>query len=144
MDIRIHATHLRSSLLGPLATPLELKPSYSYQWDELDVRTFRSEGVIARRTPEGEPRFNFPQTVWLFPDVRMDWARHANRAVQTLAVNILTNFFPERDMAAYFGTMSRRAFGNALRFAEDFILSMPPGGGHIPREIIERWIAEEF
>lgn len=143
MDIRIHATHLRRALTGPAATPLPLKSSYSYQWDELDVRTFRPEGVIARRTPEGEPRFNFPQTIWLFPQVQMDWAKHANRAVQTLAVNILTPSLPERDMAAYFGTMSRRAFDAALSFAEDFILSMPEQGGRIPRETIERWIAEE-
>jgi hypothetical protein len=120
------------------------KPSYRYHWDDLDFRTCRSLGVIARRAPNGAPCFNFPQTVWLSPKLRMDWSVRLTPAVQTLAVNVLTLWTVEQDLAACFGRTNRRAVAAADRFAGAFLLTMPDSGGCLPRELIMRWIREEI
>jgi hypothetical protein len=125
---------------GPLAS----KPSFRYRWDNLDFRTCRRLGVIARRAPDGTPRFNFPQTVWLCPDIRMDWSVRLTPAVRTLAVNILTLWIPERDFDASFGSTTRRAVAAAAPFAQAFLLMMPGNGGFLPRDLIKEWIREEL
>jgi len=119
---------------------VQLKPSYSYEWDILDVRTFRLVGVIARRAPDGTPRFNFPQTVWLYPEVSMNWSTRMNRQMRTLAVNILTPFLPPRTEKVAIGTTSLLALEQAAPFARLFLCTMPRDGGCIPRGVIQEWI----
>ena len=119
-------------------------PSYRYRWNNLDFRTCRGLGVIARRTPDGAPRFNFPQIVWLCPEVSMDWSARLTPAVRTLAVNVLTLWIPEHDLIVGFGSTSRRAVAAAAQFAETFLLTMPVNGGCLPRELIRGWIRDEL
>jgi hypothetical protein len=119
---------------------LPIKPSYSYEWDILDVRTFRLVGVIARRAPDGTPRFNFPQTVWLYPEISMNWSTRMNRQMRTLAVNILTPFLPPRTERVAVGTTSLLALEHAAPFARLFLCTMPREGGCIPRSVIQEWI----
>lgn len=143
MDVHTHTIRSRPALKRA-GRPAAAKASYEYRWDTLDCRTFRSIGVIARRAPDGSPRFNFPQTVWLFPGVEMDWSARNTRAVQTLAVNILTSFLLERNVVTYFGATSRRVLNGAARFADACLTTMPAQGGCISRELIEKWILEEL
>lgn len=117
-----------------------LKASYRYNWYDLDFRTFHSLGVIARRAPDNSPRFNFPQTVWLYPDVNMDWSARNTRAAQTLAVNILTSMVNDRDFITHFGATSRRVIEVADLFTRDCLLTMPTDGGCLPRDMLEQWI----
>ena len=126
---------------SPRKTPrLEVKPSYFYDWDILDVRTFRLVGVIARRAPDGTPRFNFPQTIWMYPEVPMNWSTRMSRQVRTLAINILTPFLPPRTEKLVVGTTSLMALDAAASFAHLFLCTMPREGGCIPRSVIQEWI----
>jgi hypothetical protein len=100
--------------------------------------------MIARRAPDGTPRFNFPQTVWLSPEFRMDWSARLTPAVRTLAVNVLTLWIPDHDLVVCFGSTSRRAVAAADRFAETFLVTMPMNGGCLPRKLITGWIREEL
>jgi hypothetical protein len=118
--------------------------SYRYRWDNLDFRTCRALGVIARRAPNGSPCFNFPQTVWLSPEIRMDWSARLTPAVRTLAVNVLTLWIPEHDLPVGFGCTSQRALAGAEGFARAFLLTMPGSGGCLPRELMEEWIRDEL
>src|SRR5688572_19453038 len=122
MDAQSHTIRARVSMMRAGKMP-SFKASYHYGWNDLDFRTFRPIGAIARRAPDGTPRFNFPQTVWLYPGVEMDWLARNTRAVQTLAVNILTSFLLERNVATYFGATSRRVLNAAPRFANVSLLS---------------------
>jgi hypothetical protein len=144
MDVELHSQPLRKAAdRRRSGRRFASKPSYRYHWDDLDFRTCRSLGVIARRAPDGAPRFNFPQTVWLFPDIRMDWSIRLTPAVRTLAVNVLTVWILEQDLAVCFGCTNRRAVAAADRFARAFLLTMPDSGGCLPRELITEWIREE-
>src|SRR6266702_2077841 len=99
MDVQFHSEPLRGAdARGRTGRRFTSKASYRYRWDNLDFRTCRRLGVIARRAPDGSPRFNFPQTVWLSPQIRMDWSVHLTPAVRTLAVNVLTLWTLERDL----------------------------------------------
>src|ERR1700722_6925361 len=124
---RLSSQSLAAAMHRPrrrLASLPGFRPSYDYHWDNLDFRTCRGLGVIARRAPDGTPRFNFPQTVWLNSDIKMDWSTRFTPAVRTLAVNVLTLWIPEHDMVVGFGSTSRRAVAGAAQFAEVFLLTM--------------------
>jgi len=115
--------------------------SYRYRWNDLDRGTFPVIGVIARRAPDGKPRFNFDQTIWLSARVKMDWAPELNLKVQTLALNILTLFVTQSP-----GKGSRRGSrwlrDHAAEFAELFLCTMPAEGGCIPTTVIKEWLKE--
>jgi hypothetical protein len=107
--------------------------SYHYGWADLDASTFQRIGVIARRAPDGSPRFNFPQRFWLDPNVSMDWSSEINRQVETLAVNILAAF---KSTQRHSGQHKETAGA----FAELFLCTMPEDGGCIPRQVIRSWL----
>jgi hypothetical protein len=119
---------------------LATRRSYQYGWNELDETTFHSLGVIARRAPDGSPRFNFPQRLWLDPNVSMDWAEAPNLKVDTLALNILARF--ERGLRARIST-DRPLNDSAEQFAELFLCTMPPDGGCIPHGVIREWLRSQ-
>jgi hypothetical protein len=143
MDAQLHSQSLIAAAVRR-SERFASNPSYRYRWDSLDFRTCRGLGVIARRAPDGTPRFNFPQTVWLGPEISMDWSARLTPAVRTLAVNVLTLWIPEHDLVVGFGSTSRRAIAAAKQFAEAFLLTMPVNGGCLPRELIRGWIREEL
>jgi hypothetical protein len=117
---------------------LATRRSYHYGWSELDETTFHTLGVIARRAPDGSPRFNFPQRLWLDPNVSMDWAEAPNPKVETLALNILARF--EQGLRARISTDRRSLSDSAEQFAEVFLCTMPPDGGCIPHGVIREWL----
>lgn len=97
--------------------------------------------IQARRDSlTGAPTFNFPQTVWLYPRVMMNWGPRYSRPVEVLSVNILTTVIPARDCKVLFGTTSHRALELADIFAKDVLLEMPTDGGIIPRDFLLDWV----
>ena len=92
-----------------------------------------------RDAMSGAPIFNFPQTVWLYPRVMMNWGPRYNRNVEVLAVNILTSVIPARDCKVLFGTTSHRAIDLADLFAREVLLDMPADGGIISRDFLLDW-----
>jgi hypothetical protein len=118
----------------------DYRPSYLYNWYDLDPRTFDSHGVICRRAPDGEPMFNFKQkALLLYP---MDWKRRYTRCVEALALNILLrmNYSERRLHQPLRGEAFFAAPVTALEaFARDHLLHMEREGGHIPRDQIEAW-----
>ena len=114
--------------------------SYDYEWDNLDPLTFRVLGAIARRAPDGSPRFNFSQTIWLYPKIAMNWSERLTRQAETLAVNLLAPWISARRQRATRLTAEQLAMIASRAFAREFLCSMPADGGCIPREVIQEWI----
>lgn len=89
---------------------------------------------------DGADRFNFPQTVWLYPGIPMRATRHYSRAAEVLAVNILSLVLKERDYRAAQGRTSSRAVTLARTFWEDCLAELPSGPWCIPLETIRAWL----
>jgi len=102
-----------------IKAPCATSPSCCYGWHDLDDRTFNVLGVLARRAPDGTPRFNFSQTVWIHPRVDMNWSARMNRSVQTLAVNILVAFqaIHRQQPTSRAAAAARRGTGSGVRQA---------------------------
>jgi hypothetical protein len=128
----------KSVVSAKIRDKLTTRRSYQYEWSELDEATFQPLGVIARRAPDGSPRFNFPQRLWLDPGVSMNWAEASSLEVQTLALNILAQF--ERGRRARISTPAQSLSDSAEQFAEIFLCTMPPDGGCIPAGVIREWL----
>jgi hypothetical protein len=116
----------------------------------------RSESVCARRAEHqppadqkfryfvdsnGRQHFNFVQRVWLQPQVEMAVTPVPTVALETLAVNLLTEVTRERDYAAVVGITSRRVMQLASRFCEECLLTAHGNGWVIPRASVKSWIA---
>lgn len=114
--------------------------SFEYEWDNLDPVTFRVLGAIARRAPDRSPRFNFPQTIWLYPKTSMSWSARLTRHVETLAVNMLAPWISAHRQRATGLTAEQLAIVASREFAREFLCTMPADGGFIPREVIQEWI----
>jgi hypothetical protein len=119
-----------------------IKPSYAHACSDLDLASFRAIGVIARRSPNGSPRFNLPQTVWLYPRVKMNWGPRMNRQVETLAWNILTAFVRVQPRKTGVRSSVLLTLEESKAFAELILCTMPMSGGCIPRAVIRTWIGE--
>ena len=139
--IRHHSVVKTNDPISTLVYCDKALPSYHYGWNDLDRGTFSAIGAIARRAPDGRPRFNFDQTIWLSARVKMDWAPELNLKVQTLALNILTLFVTQSP-----GKGSRRGSrwlrDHSAEFAELFLCTMPAEGGCIPTTVIKEWLKE--
>jgi hypothetical protein len=86
--------------------------------------TFLQEGVVAEIDQWGVERFNFPQDIWLYPDVAMGSV--GTTASEVLAVNILTRLINVRDVPVLVGLTTRRALQLAPRFVEECLPSRDP------------------
>jgi hypothetical protein len=124
----------------PARSSSPIRPSYAYAWSDLDLASFRAIGVIARRSPSGAPRFNLPQTVWLYPRVKMNWGPRVNRQVETLAWNILAAFTMVQPRRRSVRSCIVFTPEESRAFAELVICTMPVNGGCIPRAVIRTWI----
>jgi hypothetical protein len=123
--------------------PLRAAPfasSYDYEWDNLDPVTFPVLGAIIRRAPDGSPRFNFPQTIWLYPKISMNWSERLTRQTETLAVNLLAPWMSTQRQRMSGLSAERLAIVASCEFAQEVLCSMPTDGGFIPREVIQEWI----
>lgn len=92
---------------------------------------------------QGVQHFNFIQQIWLQPQVEMAVTAVVTVALETLAVNLLTQVTRERDFAAPVGITSRRVMQLARRFCEQCLLTAQQGGWRIPRATIKSWLATQ-
>ena len=93
-------------------------------------------GGVLRRAD----RFNFPQTVWLYPDVQMRATRSLTRAAEVLAINILSLVLADRDWDELDGKRSKRALRLARSFYRDCLSELPSDGWCIPLETVREWL----
>jgi hypothetical protein len=93
---------------------------------------------------QGVQHFNFIQQIWLQPQVEMAVTAVMTVALETLAVNLLTQVTRERDFAAPVGITSRRIMLLAPRFCEQCLLTAQRGGWRIPRATVKSWLAAQL
>lgn len=91
----------------------------------------------------GRQHFNFVQRVWLQPQVEMAVTPVPTVALETLAVNLLTEVTRERDYVAAVGATSRRVMQLASRFCDECLLSAHGNGWVIPRASVKSWLASQ-
>ena len=89
----------------------------------------------------GRQHFNFVQQVWLQSQVEMAITPVPTVALETLAVNLLTEVTRDRDYAAVVGTTSRRVMQLALAFCDECLLTARGNGWVIPRASVKSWMA---
>lgn len=103
-------------------------------------RLIAKHGVMGCVDGDGADHFNFPQSVWLYPNVPMRATARYSRAAEVLAVNILSLVLEERDYRAAQGRASARAVRLAQAFYDECLVELPPGGWCIPLETIRAWV----
>jgi hypothetical protein len=81
------------------------------------------------------------QHVWLQPRVEMAVTPVLTVALETLAVNLLTEVTKERDYVAAVGITSRRAMQLAPTFCDECLLTAHGNGWVIPRASVKSWVA---
>jgi hypothetical protein len=103
--------------------------------------TFFREGVVAHLDQWGIERFNFPQQIWIYPNVAMGSVGAAPSEV--LAVNILTRLIHARDLPVLSGLTTRRALELAPRFVEECLASRDRHCRRytIPISVLRAWLA---
>jgi hypothetical protein len=92
----------------------------------------------------GVQHFNFIQRVWLQPRVEMAVTAVMTLALETLAVNLLTEVTRERDFPAPVGITSRCVMQLARRFCEQCLLTSQRCGWKIPRATIQSWLSAQL
>ena len=88
----------------------------------------------------GRQHFNFVQHVWLQPQVEMAVTPVLTLALETLAVNLLTEVTRERDYVAVVGITSRRVLQLAVTFCNECLLTAHGSGWVIPRASVKSWM----
>ena len=103
--------------------------------------TFYSEGVVAQLDEWGVERFNFPQQIWLYPNIAM--GSNGAAPSEVLAVNILTRLIQVRDIRVVIGATSRRALQLAPAFVEECLSGREPHWHRytIPITALRAWLA---
>jgi hypothetical protein len=89
----------------------------------------------------GRQHFNFVQQIWLRPQVEMAVTPVMTVALETLAVNLLSEVTRRRDCAAAVGLTSRRVIQLAPRFCQECLLTAQANGWVIPRASVRSWLA---
>lgn len=97
-------------------------------------------GAVGWVDSDGVDRFNFPQTVWLYPQVQMRATRSLTRAAEALAINIFSLVLADRDWEELEGKQSERALRLARSFYEDCLSELPNDGWCIPLETVREWL----
>lgn len=97
-------------------------------------------GAVGWIDGDGVDRFNFPQTVWLYPRVQMRATRSLTRAAEALAINILSLVLADRDWEELEGKQSERASRLARSFYEDCLSELPNDGWCIPLDTVREWL----
>jgi hypothetical protein len=92
----------------------------------------------------GAQHFNFIQQIWLHPQVEMAVTAIMTVALETLAVNLLTQVTRERDFLAPVGITSRRVMQLAPRFCEECLMTAQRDGWKIPRATVKSWLAAQL
>lgn len=92
----------------------------------------------------GRQHFNFVQRVWLQAQVEMAVTPVQTVALETLAVNLLTEVTRERDYVAVAGVTSRRVMKLASKFCDECLLSAHGNGWVIPRASVKSWVASHL
>jgi hypothetical protein len=88
----------------------------------------------------GRQHFNFVQQVWLRAEVEMAVTPVMTVALETLAINLLTQVTRRRDYAAAVGTTSRCVVKLAHRFCAECLLTARADGWVMPRPAVRAWL----
>jgi hypothetical protein len=89
----------------------------------------------------GRQHFNFIQRIWLQPQVEMAMTAVVTLALETLAVNLMTEVTRERNYSVAVGVTSAGVMQLARRFCEECLLTARRDGWKIPRATIRSWVA---
>jgi hypothetical protein len=89
----------------------------------------------------GRQHFNFVQQIWLRPQIEMAVTPVLTVALETLAVNLLTEVTRRRDYTVAIGQTSRRVMQLAPRFCHECLLTAQADGWVIPRASVRSWLA---
>jgi hypothetical protein len=89
----------------------------------------------------GRQHFNFIQQIWLRPQVEMAVTSIMTVALETLAVNLLTQVTRDRNCPAAVGVTSRRVMQLARLFCAECLLSAHSDGWVMPRVSVKSWFA---
>jgi hypothetical protein len=90
----------------------------------------------------GRQHFNFKQQIWLEASVPMAFTPCCyTRALETLAVNLLTLATEERDYRAARGATSRWAVTLARRFCEECLLQAPAEAWQLRVSVLRSWLS---
>jgi hypothetical protein len=92
----------------------------------------------------GRQHFNFIQQIWLRPQVEMAMTAAMTVALETLAVNLLTQITRDRDCPTVVGVTSKRVMRLARQFCIDCLLSAHPDGWLMPRTAVKSWFAAQL
>ena len=87
----------------------------------------------------GRQHFNFIQQIWLRPQVEMAVTSIMTVALETLAVNLLTQVTRDRNFPAAVGITSRRVMQLSHLFCEECLLSAHSDGWVMPRASVKSW-----
>jgi hypothetical protein len=135
-------TARRARHMAAFATPTrEAETARSHLKRRVPADTFYSEGVVAQMDHWGVERFNFPQEIWLYPNIAMGSDGAAPSEV--LAVNILTRLIQVRDVRVVIGATARRALQLAPAFVEECLSAREPHWTRytIPISALRAWVA---
>ena len=88
----------------------------------------------------GRQHFNFTQQIWLRVQVEMAMTPVMTVALETLAVNLLTQVARERDHLAVVGVTSKRVMRLARRFCMECLLTARADGWVMPRAALRDWL----
>lgn len=105
------------------------------------VDTFDLQGVLAERDEWGVERFNFPQQIWLYPNIAM--GSHGTAPREVLAINILTRLIHGRAIRVLVGTTSHRVLQLVPMFMEECLSGSQAHWSRytIPIAALRAWVA---
>ena len=95
-------------------------------------RSRRERDAMGSLDDDGIDQFNFPQTIWLYPNVRMRATPRFTRAAEVLSVNLLSLALAECE-PRYLARLARP-------FYEDCLTELPSEAWCIPLETIRAWL----
>ncbi|HXQ29449.1 MAG TPA: hypothetical protein VN848_09280 [Gemmatimonadales bacterium] len=106
-----------------------------------DHDSFATQGVIAWHDECHRERFNFEQSIWLYPTVAM--GSRSRRESEVLALNILTRLIPTRNVRALVGVTSKQALRLAPLFVTECLTARDPEWTHwtMPIGTLRAWLA---
>jgi len=92
----------------------------------------------------GCQHFNFQQTLWRKPAVQMAVTPVMTMALETLALNLLTQIIDGCSDRGRLRVASKELLRLAKRFSAECLLTACPEGWVIPRSTIEEWLASKW
>ena len=111
--------------------------------EDLETLLFSDCGAICTRV-NAAPTYNIRQQIWLRRNMAMDW-RASSLAKRSLAANVIDHFANASSTTHPVNEVIGDSVGDFYAsFSEDFVESMPDGGGQIPVSVIDQWFTRQI